>query len=81
MPPDTQTESKFRSWRKRHDLTLEDVAGLSGLSVAMLSRVERGQRKLAPLTKVKVARRLGATVGDLFEVEPIEISESDHDSR
>lgn len=70
-----QLETKFRTWRKQHDLSLEDVSGLSGVSVAMLSRVERGLRTLAPLTKVKVARRLGVAVKDLFEVEPIEISE------
>jgi hypothetical protein len=35
----------------------------------MLSRAERGERRLAPLTRVKVARRLGVPVRDLFEVE------------
>ncbi|MFC5748913.1 helix-turn-helix domain-containing protein [Actinomadura rugatobispora] len=65
------TESLLRTWRRRHALSLEDVSGLSGLSVATISRVERGQRNLAPLTKVKVARRLGVNVRDLFEVEEL----------
>ncbi|MET8381604.1 helix-turn-helix transcriptional regulator [Streptosporangium canum] len=61
--------SPLRVWRLKNGLSLEDVADLSGLSPAMISRVERGQRQMAPLTKVKVARRLGVRVRDLFEVE------------
>lgn len=71
MPSATSVDSRLRTWRKRHDLTLEEVAGLSGLSIAMLSRVERGERNLAPLTKVQFARRVGASVGDLFEVQEL----------
>ncbi len=61
--------SKLRWWRIAKGLTLEDVSGLSGISVTMLSRVERGQRTLAPLDRVRLARCLGARVGDLFEVD------------
>jgi transcriptional regulator with XRE-family HTH domain len=64
--------SQLATWRQREGLTLAEVAGLVGLSVAMLSLVERGERQLAPLTKVKVARRLGVTVRELFEPEAIE---------
>lgn len=59
----------LRLWRAQHGLTLEEVAGLTGLSTAMLSRAERGERQFAPLTKVHVARCLGASVSELFEVE------------
>jgi hypothetical protein len=38
----------------------------------MLSRLERGQRQLRPMTKVHMARRLGVEVQVLFEVDPIE---------
>lgn len=61
----------LRSWRHDAGLSLSDVAGLTGLSTAMLSRVERGQRQLAPLTRVAVARRLGVSVAELFPVVPV----------
>lgn len=38
----------------------------------MLSRVERGERQLAPLTKIQVARRLGVPVAEIFPVEAID---------
>lgn len=59
-------------WRDRQGLTLAEVSDLTGLSIAMLSLVERGERQLAPLTRVKVARRLGVSVRELFEPDPIE---------
>ncbi len=55
----------------KHELSVKDVAHLTGLSEAMISRVERRERVLAPLTKAKVAHRLGADIGELFEVEEI----------
>jgi transcriptional regulator with XRE-family HTH domain len=58
-------------WRSDEGLTLAEVSGLTGLSVAMLSLVERGERQLAPLTKVMVARRLGVPIAELFEVEEL----------
>ncbi len=63
--------NKLRLWRANNGATLEDVSGLTGLSPAMLSRVERGERQLAPLTKIRVARCLGVQVGELFEPEEI----------
>jgi transcriptional regulator with XRE-family HTH domain len=69
----TGLRNRLRLWRATEGLTLDEVSGLTGLSVAMLSRVERGERDLAPLTKVKVARRLGVSVGDLFEVDRLDV--------
>jgi transcriptional regulator with XRE-family HTH domain len=63
--------TRLREWRLQEGLTLDEVAGLVGVSIAMLSRAERGQRQLAPLTKVQIARRLGLPVRELFELEPI----------
>lgn len=60
--------TRLRQWRLDKGLSLEEVYGLSGISPAMLSRVERGQRELAPLTKVKLARALGVPVRELFDV-------------
>lgn len=64
-------ELKLRRWRERRGWTLQEVADLTGYSVSMLSRVERGESSLSPSAKVIVARRLGATVADLFDVEPV----------
>jgi transcriptional regulator with XRE-family HTH domain len=66
--------NRLRLWRAEQGLTLEELSDLVGLSVPMLSRVERGQRQLAPLTKVRVARRLGVRVSDLFPVEELDVA-------
>ncbi len=66
----TETVSPLRQWRLKHDLTLDDLADLSGLDVSVLSRVERGLRHLPPLERVKLARRVGARVRDIFPLGP-----------
>ena len=58
----------LRRWRVEQGLTLEELSDLTGVSVPMLSRVERGQRELAPLTRVRFARLLGVRLADLFPV-------------
>lgn len=63
--------NRLRQWRLEKGFLLEDVAGLTGVSIAMLSRVERGERQLKPETKVRIARRLGVRVADLFDVEEL----------
>ncbi len=50
-------------------VTLEELAGLTGWSEPYLSRVERGERKLKPLDRVRLARAVGVPVGALFEPE------------
>lgn len=66
-----QRGSRLREWRVGRGYLLEDLAGLSGLSIAMLSRVERGERQLKPETKIRLARAVGARVADLFEAEEL----------
>lgn len=68
----TQLTVRLREWRVDQGLSLDEVAGLTGVSKSMLSRAERGQRQFAPLTRIMIARRLGTPVEKLFEVEPIE---------
>ena len=68
---DVAPSSRLRLWRAANGLSLDEVAGLTGLSKARLSRIERGERQAAPLTKVTISRRLGCTVADLFEVAPV----------
>lgn len=69
---ETCLKNRLRLWRAQAGLTLEEVSDLTGVSPAMLSLVERGQRQLAPMTRVRVARCLGVPIRDLFEVEPPE---------
>jgi transcriptional regulator with XRE-family HTH domain len=69
--PLTPLTNRLRLWRVDHGLTIEELSDLTGMSTAMISRVERGDRQLAPLTKVKVARRLGVPVRELFDVEEV----------
>ena len=63
--------SKLRTWRLREQLTLEDMADLTGFTAAMLSLVENGKRRLSLQGKIIVARRLKVPLRELFEVEPI----------
>ena len=58
--------NKLRRFRETHGLSLRDVAAVSGLSRAMLSRVERGERRLSGLKKISLAQSLGVAVEDLF---------------
>lgn len=70
-----QTEgdvSRFKRWRLEHGLSQSEVADLTGLDKSMVSTLERGIRGLRPATKVRVARRLGARISDLFDVDPVE---------
>ena len=62
-------QSALRQWRKQQGWSLTELSGLTGLSRSYLSRVERGQRSPSAATKVLVARKLGAPVGDLFPAE------------
>lgn len=66
-----ETTSRLRSWREAAELSLAEVSDLTGMSVSMLSRVERGERGLTPLGKVALARRLGVRIRDLFDVAPM----------
>jgi transcriptional regulator with XRE-family HTH domain len=67
-----QPITKLLSWRIGQGWTQDEVADLAGLSKAYISRLERGERCATPSTKVEMARRLGAPVSDLFEVESLE---------
>ena len=60
--------TRLRRWRLEHGLTLEELHDLTGLSISMLSRGERGQRQFSPLTKVRMARLLEVRVCDLFDL-------------
>lgn len=71
QPDAPATDNRLRQWRCDEGLTLEEVSDLVGLSVSALSRIERGERNVPPLTRVRIARRLGVPVRDLFKVEEV----------
>jgi transcriptional regulator with XRE-family HTH domain len=68
--------SRLRRWRRREGYSLNELAGLTGLSISMLSLTERGERQLHPKTKVRLARALRVPVGELFDVEPVDDAEA-----
>ena len=55
----------IREQRKKQSLTLNQLAKLSGVSVAHLGRIEQGQRGASTLTLQKIAEPLGF---DLYEL-------------
>lgn len=65
-PPHSALGSRIRAIRKAKNLSLTEVSASAGVSVAMLSRVERGKStpSLKVLEKLRVA--LDLTMGDLF---------------
>ena len=58
--------SRLRAWRTGQKLTLQEVADLTGYSMGMLSRVERGLIRPSRNAKVKIARSLGVRISELF---------------
>ena len=68
--------SRFHDWRERAGLSLQEVADLTGVSTAMLSRIEHGKRTPSPMMRVQIARRLGVRVGELFEVDALDVDEA-----
>ena len=62
----TERYKGLRGWRERHGLKLEEVGDLVGFSSSYLSRVERGERRVDALDRVRIARVLGARVAELF---------------
>lgn len=71
MNESKEERTRFRCWLTEHGLTLTDAADLTGMSISHMSKIAKGQRDAAPLTKVHIARCLGARVAELFEVEQI----------
>ena len=56
----------IRKQRKSEQITLTQLSGLSGVSVAHLSRVEQGHRVPSPRTLQLIAKPLGFDLNELF---------------
>ena len=59
----------MKDLRRRRGLTLEELAGSSGVSRAMLSKVERGEKNPTLVVAAKVAEGLGVSLSELLGTE------------
>jgi transcriptional regulator with XRE-family HTH domain len=60
---------RIRALRRDRGLTLEDLAGRSGVSRAMISKLERGEKNPTLVVAAKVAEGLGVSLSRLVGVE------------
>lgn len=66
MAVDEMATSMLRQWRQNRGWTLADLSGLTGYDISYLSLIERGLREPPPAAKVLIARRIGASVAEVF---------------
>src|SRR5918911_915663 len=60
---------RVRELRRGRRLTLEELAGLSGVSRAMISKLERGEKNPTLVVAAKLAEGLGVTLSQLAGME------------
>jgi len=56
----------LREFRESQGWTLAETSGLTGLSAAYLSLIERNRREPSPAVKVRIARGVGVPLAELF---------------
>jgi transcriptional regulator with XRE-family HTH domain len=61
--------ARIKELRRRRGLTLDDLAERAGVSRAMISKVERGEKNPTLVVTAKVAEGLGVTISELLRVE------------
>lgn len=64
---DRRLGGRIRAERLRKDLTLDALAALTGVSRAMISRIERGESSPTAALLVKLGAGLGLTMSGLLE--------------
>src|SRR5215211_1922573 len=60
---------RVKELRRRRRLTLEELSGLSGVSRAMISKLERGEKNPTLVVAAKLAEGLGVTLSQLAGME------------
>ena len=60
---------RVRELRRRRGLTLEELAGQSGVSRAMISKLERGEKNPTLVVAARLAEGLGVTLSHLAGME------------
>ena len=58
-------QNRIREIRKARGMTLAEISGSVGISIAYLSDIECGHRHGTELTLQRIAETLGVTVDDL----------------
>lgn len=69
-PPATSVGSVIRRLRREKNMSLQELAQASGVSVGMLSQVERDLTNPSLRVVTGIRRALGAEVSDLFQEPP-----------
>src|SRR5215204_2069828 len=64
-----QLGGRVRRLRRRRGLTLEELAEISGVSRAMISKLERGEKNPTLVVAAKLAEGLGVTLSRLAGME------------
>lgn len=62
-----QIGKKIKKYRKLRDITITDLAERAGLSVGMISQIERDKIGLSVTSLWKIAKALDISIGDFFE--------------
>jgi len=70
----------LKNVRTEKDLTQHGLSDKSGLSLRMISDLERGVRQPSLITLYKLAKGLGVTLPQLIEKFLMEMSRSNHKS-
>lgn len=58
--------NKVKFYRLQQGYLLKDLAGMTGLSMGHLSRIENGSKQPSKSTMESIARSLGRTVPEVF---------------
>src|SRR5215203_1751302 len=61
--------ARVRELRRERNLTLDELAGVSGVSWAMISKLERGEKNPTIVVAAKLAEGLGITLSTLAGME------------
>ncbi len=68
----------LRELRKREDLTIEDVSSRSGVSAAVISKLERNQTRAELETLFRLSRVFGLNAADLLNLAESQTSHRTH---
>ncbi|CAM3023444.1 TPA: helix-turn-helix transcriptional regulator [Legionella pneumophila] len=58
--------NKIREVRKEHGFSQEAIASEAGIDRSYMGGIERGERNIAAVNLIKIARALNVEVGELF---------------
>ena len=73
--------SSLRDLRKRSGLTIDEVSTRSGVSAAVISKLERNQNSAELPTLYRLARVFGMTAGDLLSLAEAPFAQKTGESR